>query len=94
MSGPVARFRRLEKGREEAHERLGEALLAGTLEPAGGHQPFAVAHIVQKYLFHPEGERFLIDESVDLEIVLETTEIHIGRSDADQGIVADDKLSV
>ena len=44
-------------------------------------------HVVQEYFSHLLGKRGLVDKCVDLEIMLEAAEVHIGGTDAGQFVV-------
>ena len=47
-------------------------------------------HVVCKDAFHLQGEFLLIYESVNLEVMLKATEVHIGGPDACQCVVGHD----
>ena len=51
-------------------------------------------HVVQEYFPHLLGKRGLVDKCVDLEIMLEAAEVHIGGTDAGQFVVCHHQFRV
>ena len=84
----------LQEGREEPHERFREPFAERPFQPGGRQDALAVFRIVEEYLLHLQGELALVDECIDLEVVLQAAEIHVGGTDAAHHIVAQDEFGV
>ena len=88
------RRRNLQQRTEQSCHRFAEKHPSGAVIPVVDVDTFQILDVVHEHVSHGDGQALIVDQRVDLEILVEAANIHVGCADGAKRIVNHDQFRV